>query len=172
MGALAHLTQVIGKLLDDPGMFEACQKELNAVYIEFAQNRFVISNSIEILFTQSIDEPNFRYMGARVCRLLDGIVATPDSIFRELLSFKMQDTQHQNKVFIKNEANKVRGSALFLGELFLQLQNVSGLVVRGCLVPIQMLFFFFWRGGPSRMARVSQRLRRTSTRRWKSCCRS
>lgn len=125
MGALAHLTQVIGKLLDDPGMFEACQKELNAVYIEFAQNRFVISNSIEILFVQSIDEPNFRYMGARVCRLLDGIVASPDSIFRELLSFKMQDTQQQNKVFIKNEANKVRGSALFLGELFLQLQNVS-----------------------------------------------
>lgn len=124
MGALAHLAQVMGKLIDDPGMFEVCQKELNAVYIEFPQNYFVISNSIEILFEQSINESNFRYMGARVCRLLDGIVVTPDSIFREMLSAKMQDTQLQNKVFIKNEANKVRGCALFLAELFLQLQNV------------------------------------------------
>lgn len=113
------------KLMDDPGMFETCQKELNAVYIEFAQNCFVISNSIEILFEQSICEANFRYMGARICRLLDGIVATPDSIFRDMLSAKMADTQQQNKLFIKNEANKVRGCALFLGELFLQLQNVS-----------------------------------------------
>lgn len=115
----------MAKLSDDPGMFEASQKELNAVFIEFAQNRFVISNSIEILFEASINESNFRYMGARVCRLLDGIVASPDSIFRSMLSFKMADTQEQNKVFIKNESNKVRGCALFLGELFLQLQNVS-----------------------------------------------
>lgn len=48
--ALNFLVEVIGVLSEDPGKFEKCQKELNSFYIEFSQNNYVISNSIEILF--------------------------------------------------------------------------------------------------------------------------
>lgn len=50
MAALDFLTETINILNDDPGKFEQSQKELNALYIEFAQDNYVISNSIEILF--------------------------------------------------------------------------------------------------------------------------
>lgn len=48
--ALNFLAEVIKMLNEDPGKFEKCQKELNTFYIEFSQNNYVISNSIEILF--------------------------------------------------------------------------------------------------------------------------
>lgn len=52
MTALNFLIEVMRKLNDDPGMFETYQKELNSIYIEFAQNEYVISNAIEIIFDQ------------------------------------------------------------------------------------------------------------------------
>lgn len=64
-------------------------------------------------------------MGAKICRLLDAIDASPNSQFRSLLCMKMAFNQEENQQFMTNEAHKVRGTTLFLGELFLQLQNVS-----------------------------------------------
>lgn len=123
MTALTYLMEVMRKLNDNPGMFETYQKELNSIYIEFAHNQYVISNAIETIFDQSICEQNFRYMGARICRLLDGIIASPNSVFRQMLCLKMNYTQEENRQFMKNEAHKVRGTTLFLAELYMQLQN-------------------------------------------------
>ncbi|KAJ6647101.1 Polyadenylate-binding protein-interacting protein 1 [Pseudolycoriella hygida] len=97
--------------------------ELNSLYLEFAHSEFVMSNSIEIIFDQSINEQNFRYMGARICRLLDALDASPDSVFRHLLRLKMNYNQEENLTFITNDAHKVRGTTLFLAELYIQLQN-------------------------------------------------
>lgn len=74
---------------------------------------------------QSIEEQNFRYTGARLCRLLDSIDPSPTSLFRRLLCCKLQynDTeliQYMND----NETHKVRNTTLFLAELYIQLQNV------------------------------------------------
>lgn len=52
MAALNILVEVMQKLNDDPGMFETYQKELNSIYIEFANNGYVISNAIEFIFDQ------------------------------------------------------------------------------------------------------------------------
>lgn len=68
-------------------------------------------------------------MGAKICRLLDGIVATPNSVFREYLRLKMAYSQNENLNFVVNEAHKVRGTTLFLAELYMQLQNVSGFFI-------------------------------------------
>lgn len=135
------------KLNADPGSFESYQKELNSLYLEYAHSEFVISNAIEIIFEQvhcsqsfmkfnyffidnyflfqSINEQNFRYMGARICRLLDALDASPESVFRHLLRLKMNYNQEENMSFITNDAHKVRGTTLFLAELYIQLQNVS-----------------------------------------------
>lgn len=66
-------------------------------------------------------------MGARICRLLDAIIASPNSVFRTLLCLKMNYNQEENLQFMTNEAHKVRGTTLFLAELYMQLQNVSKL---------------------------------------------
>lgn len=80
---------------------------------------------INILFSQSIDEQNFRYTGARLCRLLDSVDPTPSSMFRRLLCFKLQYNDAELIQYMNdNETHKVRNTTLFLAELYIQLQNV------------------------------------------------
>lgn len=50
--ALSFLLEVMEKLNSNPGKFEDYQKELTTLYIEFAENHHVISNAIELIFTQ------------------------------------------------------------------------------------------------------------------------
>lgn len=79
-----------------------------------------------ILFaTQSIDEQNFRYTGARLCRLLDSIDPSSTSLFRRLLCCKLQYNDSEIIQYMNNETHKVRNTTLFLAELYIQLQNVS-----------------------------------------------
>ncbi|XP_031621959.1 polyadenylate-binding protein-interacting protein 1 [Contarinia nasturtii] len=124
MNALQFLIDTIEKLMNDPGQFENYQKELTTLYIDHADNQHVVSNAIELFFNHSIEEQNFRYTGARLCRLLDSVDPTSESLFRRLLCFKLQynDTeliQYMND----NETHKVRNTTLFLAELYIQLQN-------------------------------------------------
>lgn len=63
-------------------------------------------------------------MGAKICRLLDAIDPAPSSTFRQLLSLKMKFHQTEILGFLANETHKVRGTTLFLAELYIQLQNV------------------------------------------------
>lgn len=64
-------------------------------------------------------------MGAKICRLLDSIDPSPSSVFRNLLCYKMDYQQKELFQFMANESHKVRGTALFLAELYIQLQNVN-----------------------------------------------
>lgn len=75
-------------------------------------------------YLQSIDEQNFRYTGARLCRLLDSINPSPDSKFRHLLNCKLEYNDQEIVQFMNNETHKVRNTTLFLAELYIQLQNV------------------------------------------------
>lgn len=52
MHALSFLIEVMEKLNSDPGKYESYQKELTTLYIEFSENQHVISNAIELIFTQ------------------------------------------------------------------------------------------------------------------------
>ena len=78
------------------------------------------------LLTKSIEEQNFRYTGARLCRLLDSVDPTANSLFRRLLCFKLQYNDAELIQYMsENETHKVRNTTLFLAELYIQLQNVS-----------------------------------------------
>lgn len=120
------------ELTDNPGMFEEIQSQMSSMFYDFSNNNYVMSNAVEMIFELSVDEQNFRYIGARLCRLLDSIDARPGSTFRSLLSLKMNDHQGKLHNFIFSEKRKVRGTALFLAELYMQMQNVS------------FCFFFFF----------------------------
>ncbi|CAH1709445.1 unnamed protein product [Chironomus riparius] len=119
--ALDYLGEVITKLNDNPGLFETYQKKLREMFLELASNHFVMSNAIETIFEQSVNEQNFRYTGARLCLLLDNLDLSPNSTFRGLLVMKMDFQNTEQVQFMNNEQRRVRGSTLFLAELFVQL---------------------------------------------------
>lgn len=121
--ALDYLTEVIAELYDNPGMFENIQRKLKATFVEFRGNNFVLSNAIEMIFEQSIKEQNFRYMGARLCQLLDSLDDSPSSVLRQLLSMKMEHQQSELLIYLQQEQIKVRGTTLFLAELYMQLRK-------------------------------------------------
>lgn len=124
MIALQFLVNTITKLMNDPGQFESYQKELTTLYIDHADNQHVISNAIELFFNHSIEEQNFRYTGARLCRLLDSIDPTQNSLFRRLICYKLQYNDSELIQYMNdNETHKVRNTTLFLAELYIQLQN-------------------------------------------------
>jgi len=122
--ALNFLSEVIIKLEDNPGMFETYQKKMKEMFYELANNNFVMSNALELLFKQSIKSQNFRYCGARICNLLDDLEPSPDSLFRNLLKMKMDfERQELVKHMQQNEQYTVRGTTLFLAELYMQLRR-------------------------------------------------
>lgn len=126
MRTLNFLSDIMHELTDNPGMFEDIQSQLTSMFFDFSNNNCVMSNAVEMIFELSVDEQNFRYIGARLCRLLDSIDVRPESLFRSLLSLKMEDHQKLLQQFIYgNEKRKVRGTALFLAELYMQMQNVN-----------------------------------------------
>ena len=74
-------------------------------------------------FFQSINEQNFRYTGARLCHLLDSLDLSPQSTFRGLLVMKMEFQNTEQVPFMQNDQRRVRGTTLFLAELFVQLKR-------------------------------------------------
>lgn len=114
------------QLTDNPGLFESIQYQLTELFTEYASNEFVMSNALELIFELSVEEQNFRYMGARLCRLLDCLDMNPHNLFRRLLCLKIDDHQTMLQQFIlNNEKRKVRGTTSFLAELYMQMQNVN-----------------------------------------------
>ncbi|XP_035792882.1 protein no-on-transient A-like isoform X3 [Anopheles albimanus] len=120
--ALDYLTEVIAELYDNPGMFEDVKDKLSKMFSDFRNDRYVLSNAVEMIFEQSIKESNFRYMGARLCKLLDSLDENPDSVLREMFQLKMEDQQNELKQ-MNHEQLKVRGTTLFLAELYMQFRN-------------------------------------------------
>lgn len=119
--ALDYLSEMITKLNDNPGLFENYQKKMREMFGELVDNHFVMSNAIETIFEQSINEQNFRYTGARLCLLLDNLDLSPSSTFRNLLVMKMEFQNTEQVQYMNNDQRRVRGSTLFLAELFVQL---------------------------------------------------
>lgn len=126
--ALDYLTEVIAELYDNPGMFENIQRKLRGTFSEFRSNHFVLSNAVELIFEQSIKEQNFRYMGARLCKLLDSLHEDPSSVLRQLLGMKMNHQQSEFQNFMTHEQVKVRGTTLFLAELYMQLRKPNDIM--------------------------------------------
>lgn len=93
------------------------------MFYELANNNFVMSNALELLFKQSIKSQNFRYIGARICNLLDDLEPSTNSLFRNLLKMKMDFEKQELVPLMQNEQNTVRGTTLFLAELYMQLRR-------------------------------------------------
>ncbi|XP_058055310.1 uncharacterized protein LOC131206656 isoform X2 [Anopheles bellator] len=156
---LDYLTEVIAELYDNPGMFEDLKQKVPKMFADYREDRYVLSNAVEMIFEQSIKESNFRYMGARLCQLLDSLDDSPNSILRMMFQLKMEDQQNE-LMQLKHDQAKVRGTTLFLAELYMQLRNphhnltndVAGRIIAAIEILLQ-------KGGPENVKCVCQCLK-------------
>lgn len=88
-------------------------------------NNYVLSIAMEDIFEKSIEQPNFRYMGAKLYNLLHMLNLKPDSLFHTLLKCKLEYHQAEVAKYMKSleQQQKVRETALFLAELYMQLRG-------------------------------------------------
>uniref|UniRef100_A0A1A9ZNT0 MIF4G domain-containing protein n=1 Tax=Glossina pallidipes TaxID=7398 RepID=A0A1A9ZNT0_GLOPL len=108
----------------NPGQFDAIATRFLTIFEGMENNTFVLSNAMEDIFNESIKNPNFRYMGAKLYNLLHMLNPRKDSLFHTLLKCKLDFHQNEVKEYIKtNQQNKVRETALFLAELYMQLRG-------------------------------------------------
>uniref|UniRef100_A0A1A9X4B5 MIF4G domain-containing protein n=1 Tax=Glossina brevipalpis TaxID=37001 RepID=A0A1A9X4B5_9MUSC len=122
--ALDYLQGVIHCLNQNPGQFDATATRFLTIFEGMENNTFVLSNAMEDIFNESIKNPNFRYMGAKLYNLLHMLNPRQDSLFHTLLKCKLDFHQNEVKEYIKiNQQNKVRETALFLAELYMQLRG-------------------------------------------------
>lgn len=124
--ALEMLRETMQQLTDKPGMFEEYAMDLKETFGDVIESRLVMSCAIEMLFEQSIQEPQCRYMGARLCHLLDTLASTSvttHNLFRELLILKLAHEETELPLCMQNEQLKVRGTCLFLADLYVQLNS-------------------------------------------------
>lgn len=121
--AVNYVESLINCLNENPGSFDSITASALTVFEGFGANEYILSNAMEMIFNRSIEEQNFRYMGAKLYGLLDLIDLREDSSFRMLLNLKLE--YHRNEIlkYMQNEQSKVRGTTLFLAELYMQLRN-------------------------------------------------
>ncbi|EDW48231.1 polyadenylate-binding protein-interacting protein 1 [Drosophila sechellia] len=122
--ALEYLDTVIHCLNQNPGQFDTIASRFLTIFDGMENNQFVLSIAMEDIFEKSIEQPNFRYMGAKLYNLLHMLNSKPDSLFHTLLKCKLDYHQEEvTKYMRSNEQQKVRETALFLAELYMQLRG-------------------------------------------------
>uniref|UniRef100_A0A1B0CS15 Putative mediator of rna polymerase ii transcription subunit 13 n=1 Tax=Lutzomyia longipalpis TaxID=7200 RepID=A0A1B0CS15_LUTLO len=157
--ALDMLSHIIKQLTDQPGMYEEVQVEIKEMFADLMGSRFVMSNAVELIFDHSINESNFRYMGARLCQLLDSLSLQQSNVFRSMLCLKMNHHKMEMERFMLNEQHIVRGTTLFLAELYIQMQNDGSriLEIGECIVSSMALLLN--KQGPENVKCVCQSLK-------------
>lgn len=122
--ALEYLDTVIHCLNQNPGQFDTIASRFLTIFDGMENNNFVLSIAMEDIFEKSIEQPNFRYMGAKLYNLLHMLNLKPDSLFHTLLQCKLDYHQTEVAKYMKsNQQQKVRETALFLAELYMQLRG-------------------------------------------------
>uniref|UniRef100_A0A1L8DHV1 Putative polyadenylate-binding protein-interacting protein 1 n=1 Tax=Nyssomyia neivai TaxID=330878 RepID=A0A1L8DHV1_9DIPT len=157
--ALDMLSHIIKQLTDQPGMYEEVQVEIKEMFADLMGSRFVMSNAVELIFDHSINESNFRYMGARLCQLLDSLSLQQSNVFRSMLCLKMNHHKMEMERFMLNEQHIVRGTTLFLAELYIQMQNDGARIgeIGECIVSSMALLLN--KQGPENVKCVCQSLK-------------
>lgn len=123
--ALNYLKTVIHCLNQNPGQFDTIATRFLTIFDGMENNNYVLCNAMEDIFNESIENPNFRYMGAKLYNLLHMLNLKKDSLFHTLLKCKLDYHQKELEEYMSkpNLQQKVRETALFLAELYMQLRG-------------------------------------------------
>eukprot|EP00092_Neocalanus_flemingeri_P029730 GFUD01032278.1.p1 GENE.GFUD01032278.1~~GFUD01032278.1.p1 ORF type:complete len:408 (+),score=104.57 GFUD01032278.1:35-1258(+) len=126
------LYEAMYQLTLEPGRFDSIARKLTKDLNGVIQDYETLEALAEIILENGINEPNFRYTGARLCDYLSLhlTVIIEGATLRQIIMQKCNREFKQREGLLKDNAERLRGFILFLAELFQQLEIQVGAVVQ------------------------------------------
>ncbi|KAI8428593.1 hypothetical protein MSG28_007332 [Choristoneura fumiferana] len=123
---IGNLITVMCEITFDPGKFDTLCGPLVDSFATMLHERSYTRPLIDAIINQSIGEPNFRYNGARLCSMYDSVASPEESTFRACLLERC--SAEENKIIsgIETSEENMRGFAMFLAEIYTQLEDSQG----------------------------------------------
>lgn len=116
----------------EPGRFDSIARKLTQDLNEVITDYETLELLAEIILENGINEPNFRYTGARLCDHLSLhlTVTIEGATLRQILMQKCNSLFKARASLVSERPDRLRGFILFLAELFQQLEIQVGAVVQ------------------------------------------
>merc|ERR550525_1742235 len=116
----------------EPGRFDSIARKLTGDLNQVITEYQTLENLAEIILENGINEPNFRYTGARLSDYLSLhlTVIIEGATLRQIIMQKCNREFKQREILLKENPERLRGFVLFLAELFQQLEIQVGAVVQ------------------------------------------
>lgn len=122
------LHNAMEQLTFEPGRFDSIARKLTDDLNLLVKDYDTLQNLAEIITENGINEPNFRYTGARLCDHLSQhlTVIVEEATLRQILMQKCNREFKQRSKILEEKPDRLRGFTLFLAELFQQLEIQVG----------------------------------------------
>ena len=108
----------------EPGRFDSIARQLTQDLNTVITDYETLEGLAEIILENGINEPNFRYTGARLCDYLSLhlTVIIEGATLRQIIMQKCNREFKLREKLLKDDPEHLRGFILFLAELFQQLE--------------------------------------------------
>ncbi|XP_045764964.1 polyadenylate-binding protein-interacting protein 1 isoform X2 [Maniola jurtina] len=123
---IANLITVMCEITFDPGKFDTLCGPLVDTFVLTLNDATYTRALVEAIVNQCIGEANFRYNGARLCSIFDSVAPPEESTFRACLLERCSTEEHKIISGIESSEENMRGFAMFLAEIYTQLENSQG----------------------------------------------
>ncbi|XP_063361006.1 polyadenylate-binding protein-interacting protein 1 isoform X2 [Cydia amplana] len=123
---IGNLITVMCEITFDPGKFDTLCGPLVDSFASMLHERSYTRALIDAIVNQSIGEPNFRYNGARLCSMYDSLAPPEESTFRACLLERCSADENKIITGLEGSEENVRGFAMFLAEIYTQLEDSQG----------------------------------------------
>ncbi|XP_023950971.1 polyadenylate-binding protein-interacting protein 1 [Bicyclus anynana] len=123
---IANLITFMCEITFDPGKFDTLCGPIVDTFVSTLSDASYTRPLVEAIVNQSIAESNFRYNGARLCSIFDSVASPEESTFRACLLERC--SAEENKIIsgLETSEENMRGFAMFLAEIYTQLENSQG----------------------------------------------
>ena len=129
--SITLLYDAMYQLTLEPGRFDSIARKLTEDLNQVIKEYQTLESLAEIILENGINEPNFRYTGARLSDYLSLhlTVIIEGATLRQIIMQKCNREFKQREILLKENPERLRGFVLFLAELFQQLEIQAGLVL-------------------------------------------
>ena len=122
--SVSLLYEAMYQLTLEPGRFDSIARQLTQDLNTVITDYETLENLAEIILENGINEPNFRYTGARLCDYLSLhlTVIIEGATLRQIIMQKCNREFKLREKMLQDNPEHLRGFILFLAELFQQLE--------------------------------------------------
>ncbi|CAG5124859.1 unnamed protein product [Candidula unifasciata] len=112
----------------NPGNIEEYLRPVCEMIQSNSESTDVVTDVVEMLFEQSLQEPNFRYTGARICQYLNrNLKGNPYFSGFHKIFIKRCQKEYNLRDVLKNgspaDQERLRGLSMFMAEIFLNVET-------------------------------------------------